>query len=99
MNASSAAATTTTTQETSYRFRYHGDGTAFFILILKNALLTLVTLGIYAAWAKAERRKYIWSNVEFHGQRLEFTGTGWELFKGYLKLIGAYLVLFGIPAA
>ena len=41
----------------------------------------------------AERRRYLWSNVEFHGQRLEFTGTGWELFKGYLKVLGVYLVL------
>jgi uncharacterized membrane protein YjgN (DUF898 family) len=85
--------------ETSgYRFRYHGDGTDLFVLILKNALLTLVTLGIYAAWAKAQRRRYIWSNVAFHGQRLEFTGTGLELFKGYLKVLAAYLLIFAAPA-
>jgi uncharacterized membrane protein YjgN (DUF898 family) len=95
MEASSAALASP--PEGSYRFRYHGEGAAFFILILKNALLTLVTVGIYAAWAKAERRRYIWSNVEFHGQRLEFTGNGLELFKGYLKVVAAYFVLFGIP--
>ena len=54
----------------SFRFGFHGEGGAFFLVLLKNVLLTLVTFGIYAAWAKTNRRKYIWSNVEIHGQRL-----------------------------
>lgn len=82
----------------SYRFRYEGDGGDLFLVLLKNVLLTVVTFGIYAAWAKAARRRYIWSQVDFHGQRLAFTGTGKEMFIGYLKVAAAYFVLFGIPA-
>jgi uncharacterized membrane protein YjgN (DUF898 family) len=79
-------------------FAFHGAGGTFFVLILKNLLLTLVTLGIYAPWAKTERRKYLWQNTEFHGQRLVYHGTGYELFVGYVKVIAGYFLFFGVPA-
>jgi uncharacterized membrane protein YjgN (DUF898 family) len=79
-------------------FAFHGTGGAFFVLILKNLLLTLVTLGLYAPWAKTERRKFMWQNIEFHGQRLMYHGTGAELFVGYVKVIVGYLFFFGLPA-
>lgn len=80
-----------------YRFAYHGEGSSFFLLLLKNVLLTVLTLGIYAAWAKANRRQYIWSHFSLHGQRFSFTGTGMEMFLGYLKVALVYLLLFGPP--
>jgi uncharacterized membrane protein YjgN (DUF898 family) len=58
----------------------------------------MVTLGLYAAWAKTEQRKYLWQNIEFHGQRLSYLGTGKELFIGYLKVFAAAVVWFGVPA-
>lgn len=82
----------------SFRFRFHGKGGALFFVIMKNMLLTLVTLGIYMPWAKTARRKFVWSSIELHGQRLSYTGTGKELFYGYLKVAVAYFVLFGVPA-
>ena len=80
-----------------FTFRFHGDGGSFFMVILKNVLLTIVTLGIYAPWARTNRRKYLWANTELEGQRFIWHGTGKELFFGLLKVIGAYVVLFGIP--
>lgn len=81
-----------------HNFAFHGTGGTFFVLILKNLLLTLVTLGLYAPWAKTERRKYLWQNTEFHGQRLMYHGTGYELFVGYVKVIAGYIFFFGVPA-
>ena len=40
-------------------FQYHGDGGSLFVLLLKNVLLTLITLGIYLPWAKTARRQYL----------------------------------------
>lgn len=78
---------------------FHGTGGGLFVLILKNVLLTLLTFGLYAAWATTARRKYLWQNVEFHGQRLVYHGTGRELFIGYLKVIAGYALFIGIPIA
>ena len=80
-----------------HHLQFHGDGTSLFLLILKNLFLTVITLGVYAAWARAERRKYMWSSTEIAGQRLVFTGTGLELFKGYLKVLAVYVAFLAIP--
>ena len=80
-----------------HRLAFHGSGGSLFLLILKNLFLTVITLGVYAAWARAERRKYMWSSTEISGQRLVFTGTGLELFKGYLKVLAAYIAFTLIP--
>lgn len=77
--------------------RYHGTGGGLFVLVLKNLLLTLVTLGIYLPWARTERRKYLWQNIDVGGHRLRYHGTGAELLIGYLKVLGAYVLLFGVP--
>lgn len=56
----------------------------FFKLLLKNAVLTLLTLGIYRFWARTAMRRYLWNNVLIAGEPLEYTGRGIELFIGFL---------------
>jgi uncharacterized membrane protein YjgN (DUF898 family) len=80
-----------------HRFAFVGSGAAFFALVVKNMLLSLVTLGIYLPWAKTERRQYLWQNIEIAGHRLRYHGTGKELLIGYLKVIAGYLVFVGAP--
>jgi len=79
-------------------FSFHGTGGAFFALVLKNMVLTLLTLGIYMPWAKTERRQFLWQNVEIAGHRLRYHGTGKELFFGYATIALGYLVFLGLPA-
>jgi uncharacterized membrane protein YjgN (DUF898 family) len=76
----------------SFKILFHGEGFAFFKLKLVQAFLTIITLGIYWAWARAATRKYIYSNTEFAGSRFAFHGTGKEIFIGMLKALG----IFGI---
>jgi uncharacterized membrane protein YjgN (DUF898 family) len=53
-------------------------------LLLKNLGLTIITLGIYRFWARTALRRYWWSSVVIDGDPLEYTGTGAELFLGFL---------------
>jgi uncharacterized membrane protein YjgN (DUF898 family) len=55
-----------------------------FKITVVNALLWLITLGIYRFWGKTNVRKHIWSSVHINGEPLEYTGTGGELFKGFV---------------
>ncbi len=57
---------------------------------LVNFLLTVITLGIYHFWGKTEVRRRITSSIRINDEPLEYTGTGKELFLGFL------IVLFGI---
>jgi uncharacterized membrane protein YjgN (DUF898 family) len=61
-------------------------------LTLVNALLTIVTLTIYRFWAKTNVRKHIWSCVHVNGEPLEYTGRGMELFKGFLVVLGVFIL-------
>lgn len=55
-----------------------------FGLSLYNFLLRILTLGIHHFWGKTEVRKRLWSSVRINGEPLEYTGTGRELFIGFL---------------
>jgi uncharacterized membrane protein YjgN (DUF898 family) len=64
-----------------------------FVLFIINILLGIITIGIYRFWGKTRIRKYIWSRTSFRGEHFEYSGTGLELFIGFLFAF----VLFGPP--
>ncbi|MEK9662405.1 MAG: DUF898 family protein [Alphaproteobacteria bacterium] len=53
-------------------------------IVIANAFLTLITLGIYRFWAKTAIREYYWQNTLVGGDAFEYTGRGVELFLGFL---------------
>src|SRR5215475_6223467 len=63
-------------------------------LAFKNIFLTLVTLSLYRFWARTSMRKRVWSRIWIMGDPLEYTGSPWELLRGFL--IG--LPCFFLPA-
>lgn len=67
-------------------------GTLLKILI-SNALLTLVTIGIYRFWAKTRIRRYIWSRLSFLDEPFEYSGTAKELFLGFLIILAILVPL------
>jgi uncharacterized membrane protein YjgN (DUF898 family) len=82
----------------SQRLLYDGSLFQLYEIYLLNLVLSVITLGIFRFWAKTRIRRYVWSHVSFQGDRLEYTGTGGELFKGFLIVLG-FLVAFGILQA
>ncbi len=66
------------------KFSYDGTNLRYAGIVLVNTLLQFITLGIYRFWAKTRERRYIWSSVKFGGDHVEYTGTGMELFVGFL---------------
>lgn len=49
-----------------------------------NLALAVLTLGLYRFWGTVRVRRYLWAHQEFLGGRLEYAGTGGELFRGFL---------------
>lgn len=64
-----------------------------FGLLIVNALLTVITLGIYRFWAKTKVRRFFWHNIRLMDDPLEYTGTGGELFLGFLIVIAVLFPL------
>ncbi|MEK7343986.1 MAG: YjgN family protein [Pseudomonadota bacterium] len=74
-------------------FAFEGNWRDYAPIAFTNLLLTIVTLGVYRFWATTRTRRYLWSNTRFIDDWLEWTGTGKELFVGFLMV----LVLIGLP--
>jgi uncharacterized membrane protein YjgN (DUF898 family) len=79
--------------------RFTGRWQEYLGIAVTNLLLTIVTLGIYRFWAKARERRYRWARTQLIGDELEWTGTGGEMFIGFLiamgVLMGSALIIFG----
>jgi uncharacterized membrane protein YjgN (DUF898 family) len=61
-------------------------------LSFANYFLRIITLGVYHFWGKTEVRRRIWSAVRLNGEPLSYTGTGKELFLGFLIVFGVVLL-------
>ncbi len=70
---------------------YDGKISELYRIFALNVLFKILTLGIFRFWAITRYRRYIWSRMQFQGERFEYTGTGGQLFVGYL-LAGVVLV-------
>lgn len=73
--------------------RFTGNWREYLPIAATNVLLIIVTLGIYRFWAAARQRRYLWSRTEVIGDRLEWSGTGKEMFIGFL-VVSAFLLPF-----
>ena len=76
-------------------FSFHGDGSEFFRIWIVNLALTIVTLGIYSAWAKVRTNRYFYGNTELAGDRFEYLADPIVILKGRLLAVAA-LVLYSI---
>ncbi|MEO6359735.1 MAG: YjgN family protein [Sphingomicrobium sp.] len=73
---------------------FTGNWREYLPIAITNALLIIVTLGIYRFWAAARQRRYLWSHTELIDDRLEWTGTGKEMFIGFLIVVAILLPFF-----
>ncbi|HKS89480.1 MAG TPA: DUF898 family protein, partial [Stellaceae bacterium] len=63
---------------------YTGGNGAFRRLVMRGALLELITFGFYRFWLTTDIRRHLWSHTEIDGDALEYTGRGKELLVGFL---------------
>ena len=77
---------------TTIRFEHEGRVGELLPIVLLNALLNILTLGFYRFWARTRVRRFLWGNTALLGDRFEYTGTGAELFKGFIFVLFAVLL-------
>lgn len=83
--------------ERNQGFHYPRRLGALILLVLKNALLNILTLTLYRFWAKTAVRRHLWNHTRFLGDPLEYTGVGKELFLGFLLVL--FVVLLPLAVA
>lgn len=81
----------------TYALGFYGKGFDFWKIQIVNLILCIVTLGLYYPWAKARTLAYLYGQTTFEEQPFVFTGTGREMFRGFIKalliLVALYVVM------
>lgn len=72
-------------------FEFTGKGGEYFRIWIVNLALTLVTFGIYSAWAKVRRLQYFYRNTSLAGSSFDYHGNPIAILKG--RLIGVGLLV------
>jgi uncharacterized membrane protein YjgN (DUF898 family) len=73
---------------------FTGNWREYLPIAVTNVLLMIVTLGVYRFWATARQRRYLWSRTHVIDDSLEWSGTGKEMFLGFLLIILILLPFF-----
>lgn len=67
-------------------------------IAISNFFLNLITLSFYRFWAKTRVRRHIWSSVQVNGEPVEYTGTGKELFFGFIVIMAVVFLPLALIA-
>ncbi len=72
-------------------FEFRGSGREFFRIWILNLALTLVTFGIYSAWAKVRTRRYLYGNTFIAGHALDYDPSPWRILIGRIIAVSVFL--------
>jgi len=74
-----------------HQVEFSGQTGEYFGIWIVNVLLSIITLGIYGAWAKVRDKKYMYGNTFIDGHSFDYHATGKQIFIG--RLIVAVILL------
>ena len=72
--------------------QFNGQAAEYFRIWIVNICLTIVTLGIYSAWAKVRRKRYFYANTLLNGSSFDYLGKPTAILKGRAIVFGAFVV-------
>ncbi|MEC7119779.1 MAG: YjgN family protein [Pseudomonadota bacterium] len=64
------------------RFRFVGTASEYFGIWIVNILLTIITIGFYAPWAKVRRLRYFYGHTVLAKEVFDFTGIPTKILLG-----------------
>jgi len=77
---------------------FHGRVDEYFRIWIVNTLLTLLTVGVFFAWAKVRKRRYLRGSTELLGHRFDYRADPLRLLVGHIVVLALFLgySLFGV---
>jgi uncharacterized membrane protein YjgN (DUF898 family) len=81
------------TRRRTISFEFAGDTFEYFRIWIVNVFLTLVTLGIYSAWAKVRTKRYFYANTSVDGSPFEYLAQPGSILRGRLVVAGVVIIV------
>ena len=82
--------------EQRHPFAFTGKGSEYFGIWIVNIVLSILTIGIYSAWAKVRRLQYFHRHTQVAGSSFDFHARPIDILKGRLIAVGAYAVFVAL---
>ena len=76
----------------SGKVQFSGKGAEFFGIWIVNILLSVITLGIYSAWAKVRTYRYFYGHTRIDGHSFDYLATPIQILKGRILAVIVFLV-------
>lgn len=76
-------------------FSFTGKAGEYFGIWIVNILLSIVTLGIYSAWAKVRNKRYFYGNTKLDGSSFNYLASPIQILKGRL-IVFAFFVVYAL---
>jgi len=90
-------ATATTDADQTIPFHFKGNGSEYFKIWIVNLCLTIITLGIYSAWAKVRRNRYFYGNTSLDGNSFDYLANPVSILKGRLIAFACFSLYTFLP--
>lgn len=81
-----------------YPFVFTGTGGEYFRIWIVNIALTIITLGIYSAWAKVRTNRWFYGHTLLDNSPFSYLATPIQILKGRL-IAAALLILYTITSS
>ncbi|MDR1228128.1 MAG: DUF898 domain-containing protein [Azoarcus sp.] len=76
-----------------HRLQFTGTGGEYFRIWIVNLLLSILTFGIYSAWAKVRREQYFHRNTLLDGGGFDYHGDPKAILKGRIIAVALLFIL------
>ncbi len=73
---------------------FRGSAREYFRIWIVNKSLTLLTLGIFSAWAKVRRKRYLYSHTTLGGTPFQYLGLPIPILKGRILAAAGFLLYY-----
>ena len=73
-------------------FQFLGSGREYFKIWIVNMFLTILTLGVYSAWAKVRKNKYFYGNTRLGDASFDYLADPMAILRGRLIAFGLFSV-------
>ena len=91
--------TSDSTQTTTYPVEFSGKGGEFFGIWIVNLLLSIITLGIYGAWAKVRTNQYFYGHTKINGHGFRYLATPIQILIGRIIALAFFVVYIVVSYA
>jgi uncharacterized membrane protein YjgN (DUF898 family) len=80
------------TVERHVRPEFTGSTREYFRIWIVNLFFTLITLGIYSAWAKVRKKRYFYGSLRLDGDTFDYFASPKTILKGRIVAVALFVI-------